>query len=112
MNYSGPRSDRPVTRGSAPESRLDSLKRASLQHEAERAAWQLGALVRRAQHEAPEVYLRLRSAVEALQVLAARLAIESAEKGRATPARDLPTERERPFLPQRQPWQASQGEEF
>ncbi|MFN3242490.1 MAG: hypothetical protein ACE37K_13385 [Planctomycetota bacterium] len=58
------------------ESLLERCKRASLRTQAWRAAWELGALVRRTATEAPEVHPRLRQAVEALQVLGARLALE------------------------------------
>jgi len=58
------------------ESLLERCKRSSLRTQAWRAAWELGALVRRTQQEAPEVHQRLRNAVEALQVLGARLALE------------------------------------
>lgn len=46
--------------------------RASLGHQALRAAWQLGALIRRAQREAPEVQRPLRIAVEVLLRLGER----------------------------------------
>lgn len=58
------------------ESLLERCKRSSLRSQAWKAAWELGALVRRTQQEAPEVHQRLRNAVEALQVLGARLALE------------------------------------
>ena len=58
--------------------KLERLKRASLRDQSRRAAWQLGALARRVQREAPEVHGRLRSAVEALQLLAAQLGLELA----------------------------------
>lgn len=58
--------------------RLACYKRASLRSQAQRAAWQLGALVRRVEHEAPEIHQRLRGAVEALQLLSAQLAPELA----------------------------------
>jgi hypothetical protein len=57
---------------------LARCKRASLHKQTKQAVWQLGALVRRAEREAPEVHLRLRAAVEALQLLNARLAMEAA----------------------------------
>jgi hypothetical protein len=57
---------------------LARCKRASLHKQTKQAVWQLGALARRAEREAPEVHLRLRAAVEALQLLNARLAMESA----------------------------------
>ena len=57
---------------------LERCKRASLHNQTKQAVWQLGALVRRAEREAPEVHLRLRAAVEALQLLNARLAMEAA----------------------------------
>ena len=57
---------------------LERCKRASLHKQTKQAVWQLGALARRAEREAPEVHLRLRAAVEALQLLNARLAMEAA----------------------------------
>lgn len=65
--------------GSTPrtdDERLARCKRASLRSQAVRAAWQLGALVRRVEREAPQVHRRLRSAVEALQLLGAQLTLE------------------------------------
>jgi len=61
---------------SADDERLARCKRASLRSQAVRAAWQLGALVRRVEREAPQVHRRLRSAVEALQLLGAQLTLE------------------------------------
>jgi hypothetical protein len=72
------------------ESLLERCKRASLRTQAWRAAWELGALVRRTATEAPEVHPRLRQAVEALQVLGARLALEDepeAQPGTRSPGR-------------------------
>ena len=71
---------------------LARLKRASLQSQAKRAAWQLGGLLRRVEHEAPQVHTRLRSAVEALQVLSAQLGLEleSGEVGPVPVARPAP----------------------
>ena len=57
---------------------LERCKRASIHKQTKQAVWQLGALARRAEREAPEVHLRLRAAVEALQLLNARLAMEAA----------------------------------
>ena len=75
--------------------KLERLKRASLRDQSRRAAWQLGALARRVQREAPEVHGRLRSAVEALQLLSAQLGLElvsgeagSSGSGGAAAARD------------------------
>ena len=59
---------------------LARLKRASLHSQVRRSVWQLGALVRRVEREAPEVHSRLRSVVEALQLLNARLAMEAANE--------------------------------
>ena len=56
--------------------RLERLKRASLRDQAVRAIWQLGALLRRVEREAPHVHQRLRIAVEALQLLGAQLQLD------------------------------------
>lgn len=61
-------------RDPAPDDDLARCKRASLGREALRVAWDLGALVRRAEREAPEVHDRLRAAVAALLRLGDRLA--------------------------------------
>jgi hypothetical protein len=50
---------------------LARLKRASLRQQALGAAWQLGALVRRVEREAPEMHRRVLVAVAALQQLVA-----------------------------------------
>ncbi len=66
----------PVARPTAPDADLLARhKRMSLAAQARQAAWQLGALMRRAEHEAPEVHRRLRVAVEALQLLSARISV-------------------------------------
>ena len=49
---------------------LEHYKRVSLGHQARLAAWQLGALVRRVEREAPEAHRRLLDAVKVLQQLA------------------------------------------
>ena len=64
--------DRGVSR-SAEEDLLAQCKRASLRNQSRRMALELSALARRAAEEAPEVHDRLRHAVEALQLLSARL---------------------------------------
>ena len=60
---------------------LARCKRASLAQQARRVAWQLGALVRRCEREAPEVQMRLRIATEALQLLSARIQQELEAQG-------------------------------
>ena len=76
-------SDRITRSASAPKSaRADELaryKRASLRDQSLRAVWRMEALLRRVKHEAPEVHTRLRCAVEALQLLSAKLALGSAD---------------------------------
>ncbi len=80
MKHRDPRPDRSTSQVTGPaRTKTDQLarwKRASLRDEAQRAAWQLGALLRRAEHEAPEVHVKLRVAIEALQLLRARLVLE------------------------------------
>ena len=53
---------------------LERLKRESLREQAMNAAWQMGALARRAEHEAPEVHRRLRDVEASLRALCDRLA--------------------------------------
>lgn len=63
----------------APEQIEDQLvrhKRASLRNQVEGGVWHLDALVQRVEREAPEVHRRLRSAVEALQLLGAHLTLK------------------------------------
>ncbi len=57
---------------------LARYKRASLGRQALRAAWHLGALVRRVEREVPEVHPRLRDAVEALLLLGQQFALPHA----------------------------------
>ena len=65
--------DRRPERDAAADGLLARYKRASLSRQAQRAAWHLGALVRRVEREAPEVYPRLRDTVEVLLQLGAKL---------------------------------------
>ena len=67
--------------------RLARLKRASLHEQAQRSLWQLGALARRVEHEAPEVQARLRAAVEAMQLVCARLGLAVHDDRRPAPRR-------------------------
>ena len=63
----------------APEQIEDQLarhKRASLRNQVQGGVWHLDALVQRVEREAPEVHRRLRSAVEALQLLGAHLTLK------------------------------------
>ena len=62
---------------------LERCKRGSLRRQVWRAAHDMGALLRCTAVEAPEVQQRLRTAVEALQMLGARLALEDQDP--ATP---------------------------
>ncbi len=55
---------------------MERGRRESLLDEARSAASELDHLVRRARHEAPEVHSRLRTALEALQLLTARLSLD------------------------------------
>lgn len=64
---------------------LEQLKRASLRQQAQRMAWEFGALVRRVHSELPDMHSRMRSALEALQLLSGRL---SGEEG-AAPTADV-----------------------
>ena len=64
--------NRPIT---TTNDRLEQLKRDSLREQARTAAWQLGALARRAEQEAPEVHRRLRDVEESLRALCDRLAL-------------------------------------
>jgi hypothetical protein len=61
---------------SAPDGAMERLRRDSLLEEARAAASELGHLLRRSRCEAPEVHARLRSALEALQLLTARLSLD------------------------------------
>ena len=67
-----------ATQRSCTDGQLERYKRASLGNQAQRAAWQLGALVRRVEHEAPHVQRPLRDAVEALLQLSQQLARQHA----------------------------------
>ncbi|MGK0153301.1 MAG: hypothetical protein ACI9SE_000245 [Neolewinella sp.] len=85
MMNNNPHSDRlstPATATTASkkafEDTLARYKRASLRDQALRAVWRMDALLRRVKREAPEVHSRLRVAIEALQLLSAKLAIGSA----------------------------------
>ena len=80
-DYDQPRCEGPArTAAITPEERLARLKRASLREQALEAAWRLGALVRRVEHEAPEVHGTLHHAVAALRGLCMRLGRESADE--------------------------------
>lgn len=73
------------------EDQLERCKRASLRIQVQRGVWHLDALVRRVEREAPEVHRRLRSAVEALQLLGAQMALED-EMEECQPTEVLPGE--------------------
>jgi len=55
---------------------MERRRRESLLDEARSTASGLDHLMRRARHEAPEVHSRLRTALEALQLLTARLSLD------------------------------------
>ncbi len=57
---------------------LAAYKRASLSRQALHAAWLLGALARRIEHEAPRAHRPLRDAVAALLLLGDQLALRQA----------------------------------
>ncbi len=82
MNNDDPRPERDAAPAAADLASTDGLlercKRASLGRQALCAAWQLGALVRRVEHEAPEVHRQLRDAVEVLRLLGEQHALEHA----------------------------------
>ena len=52
--------------GRASKTALERVKRASLRHQTLCAAWQLDALVRRFEHEAPELRCGLHDAIDQL----------------------------------------------
>ncbi|MCA8948860.1 MAG: hypothetical protein KDE27_05115 [Planctomycetes bacterium] len=64
------------------DSRLAQLKRSSLGEQALQAAWQLGALVRRVEHEAPAASPALREAVATLLQLREELARQDPRRPR------------------------------
>ena len=83
MDYDDTRSWREGVPGAA--ELLERCKRASLGQHAQRAAWDLGALVRRVAREAPDVHRQLYEAVEVLLQLSRRLSPRPADRGDRAP---------------------------